>query len=520
MLNIPLTEATNTKSTNIDLLNTHDAINVLFECEYEIFWNEYWKWILEASFLSKLASIKASIDSLSDLQEEWFIILVWAGTSWRLCKMMADIYNNNKQLNTNIKVIPLLSGWSDSLIKAQINAEDNWDNGYIDMKNILWTLNASNVIVIWITCWLSSSYVAGSLEAGLFYWSKNVAVIWFNRREDATMQFKDDKLIDEVIKLNPIIWPEAIRWSVRMKWWTATIMILNILLLSELKKEHNTVNEIQDLFYGIKNEYDVFYNQIENSDLKLFEKWANALRRWWRIYYIANWYTSYLCLFDTVECFPTFGADSWQINVFINWGINSFSLFSYDDFKNTYELDLEYFTKNIVLTDNDLCIISWIDSTDEIIRKLSNPDNVINLQSLKISTEIDKGLLFYRTLLSCFSTYSFIQVWKIYWNMMIDVKITNKKLYSRACRIIAEILNIDLPNVERQIIKIINVRCDKDYMKNQNNIEKIIESSSTIKNIVAKTIISYHYPSKTKLEIENMISNEPIIRKLIFDVIK
>jgi N-acetylmuramic acid 6-phosphate (MurNAc-6-P) etherase len=60
--------------------------------------------------------------------------------------------------------------------------------------------------------------------------------------------------------------------------------------------------------------------------------------------------------------------------------------------------------------------------------------------------------------------------------MMIDVKVTNKKLYLRACRIIAEVLNIQPAEAEIKIIKTINIRSSNQYKKKQSSIEEIIES--------------------------------------------
>ena len=517
MKNTPITELSNEKSKNIDLLNLSDSIETLFSCEHEIFWNSFWDWILDSNFLYNLSKFKTIIDNKNNLEIKWSVILIWAGTSWRICKMIADICNTKRP--QEIEIIPILSWWSDALIKAQINAEDNRDNWHNDTEQILKKLNIKNTIIIWVTCWLSSSYVAGALEAGLLLWCENIAVIWFNKLEDTTMVFRHNNSINKIIKLNPILWPEAICWSVRMKWGSATIMILAYLLYDSQNWQVNNIETTKNYLSNIKNQHKLFYNNILKHNLDIFSKWAKTLRNKWRIFYLSKWYASYLCLFDMVECFPTFGAESWQINAFFESGILFFEKFSYDNFKNHYDLSLADFKKNIVFNKNDLYIFSWVDNTSDYISTNFNNQIIKMDLFLNIDDPIIKILL-YRSFLSYFSTYSFIQAWKVYWNMMIDVKITNRKLFFRACRIIWEILKIDQDNAIIQLFRTIKKWSNNDFHYNEDNLEKIIETWSTVKNIIAKTIINNYYSNKTNYEIELLLSDEPIIQKIISTLAK
>jgi hypothetical protein len=125
-------------------------------------------------------------------------------------------------------------------------------------------------------------------------------------------------------------------------------------------------------------------------------------------------------------------------------------------------------------------------------------------------------LIFYRSLLCFFSSYIFVNIGKTYKNMMIDVKITNKKLYFRACRIIWEITNINEKDSEALLRRIVKIESNN---KELSNLEDVINICSWIKNIVTKTILLYFYPHKSIKDIEVMIKWEPIIRKLIQNLI-
>lgn len=496
-----ITESINRLSVNIDLLDVNKCIETLCKCEFEMFWNEHGNGLLDKDFLKILSSFK------NQFSKDDTIILVWAWTSWRICKMIADLYNKK---NGEIKIVPMLAWWSDSLIKAQVNAEDRWQDGY-DIVFKFQTNFPQNCILIGVTCWLSSSYVAWALEAWIELWFKSVSVIWFNKWNQATMKFVDQNHISKITILNPILGAEAIRWSVRMKWWSATIIILS-LLFEDLS---NLTNHVEWYLKQIEKNFVVFYKTMKENMISFFELWATTLRKWESINYFWSDFISYLFLFDCVECYPTFWATEWQINVFIKWWTWYFNQFKYDHFIDSHEIDFSDFSKKE---------ISWLAVFWDSIFDLDVWTNVINIVNLKKIINMSwfsliEQILFYRSLLSNFSTYSFIQAWKVYRNMMIDVKITNRKLCIRACRIIGEILQINMNDSHKQLVKTINRWSAVKLKYWESNLEEVIVYWSKIKNIVSKVILFYRFPNRSIDEIELMLSKEPVLRKVITDSI-
>jgi len=122
-------------------------------------------------------------------------------------------------------------------------------------------------------------------------------------------------------------------------------------------------------------------------------------------------------------------------------------------------------------------------------------------------------LLFIRSLLVQLSTGSFVLSGKVYKNKMIDLRITNKKLFLRAIRIINHITKKDENDIKEALLRSIY----EGDVPSQNNLEDTIALSAGRENIVPMAIPSLVYPGKNIEELRLMLRNEPIVRKLVIE---
>ena len=165
-------------------------------------------------------------------------VLSGAGTSGRLAFLTARNFNRCLKAMGRPEIFQyLIAGGDASLIKAQENAEDNPRLGTDDLMKV--TQGKHHVVFIGITCGLSAPYVAGQLDYAMNQSNFEVICIGFNALSQSRNIFVEswDKNFRQVLQrmethsrsyiVNPIIGPEAITGSTRLKGGSATKIILD-----------------------------------------------------------------------------------------------------------------------------------------------------------------------------------------------------------------------------------------------------------------------------------------------------
>jgi hypothetical protein len=124
--------------------------------------------------------------------------------------------------------------------------------------------------------------------------------------------------------LNPIIGPEPITGSTRMKSGTTTKIIIDIIVLVTIIKMNNQdyslqINEIIDVYQNVLA-HICYSKETIQSIGSLIDKAAQTLRNKGSINYISNEMNLGLigCI-DASECIPTFGAHRNHVKGFIHY---------------------------------------------------------------------------------------------------------------------------------------------------------------------------------------------------------
>jgi len=528
---IPITERSNPKSKDIDIQNSGNITEILSECESEIFGGfENSQGIFDKDFIENCVSFSKEIQKQISEKGTTNIVLIGAGTSGRLCRLMAKVLN--PIVDEKINIVPIIAGGIKALVRAEPNTEDKIQEGIDDYLRYTEGLDRSSCFVIGVSCGLSANYVRGALDEANKYTSGKTAIIGFNPIEHATVD-----LDDKIRILNPIIGPEPIVGSVRMKGGTTTMILIYALLTSSIHPQEDIYNMIFKVFENSKETLSQLQN-YKTEIAKLFDFGNKTLQSNANIYLLGSSTFGALCIYDAAECPPTFGAKPTQVNGFSQSGVAD--LVYYDNEKEEQmakEINLGTFRDSILSTltkeDMILTIKSYADEVD--FSSLTKDLGGLNHFSIRIGRGIpieeskDKyvvfdenwpdifyQLLFIRSLLGQLSTGSFILNGKVYENKMIDLRITNKKLFLRAIRIITNITARSEEKVENGLLQTIY----ENGVPEDNSLEDHITLSASKENIVPLTILSLIYPERTLVDLRAMLSKQPVIRKLIKDELK
>jgi N-acetylmuramic acid 6-phosphate (MurNAc-6-P) etherase len=526
----PITERSNPKSKDIDILNAEDITRILSFCESEIFGGYgSFEGVLDKSIIEKCVTYAKKIREQINVHGKTNIILIGAGTSGRLCRLMAKVLN--PIAGNEINIIPIIAGGIKALVRAEPNTEDRIEEGVFDYLSYTQDIDRSNCFVVGVSCGLSANYVKGALCEANKYTEEKTAIIGFNPVELATIDLNYD-----VNVFNPIIGPEPIVGSVRMKGGTTTMILIFALIKSSIQNS----NQIEKSFIEILIDCKNTLSKIQHYDKEiagLINSGNETLQSGGNIYLIGDCGYGTLCIYDAAECPPTFGAKIDQVNGYSPEGIKNLVYYTHEEnAQMAKEIDMRIFERDILpsLTEKDMVVTirNVQDSTEisgqieslqpakffRVQVKQSTDSYVSNEEGNIIVYDEDWGndfqkMLFIRTLLGQLSTGSFVLSGKVYENKMIDLRITNKKLFYRAIRIINDITNKGETLIEESLLKSIY----DGNLPSHNNLEEHIALSATKENIVPMTILSLIYPSKSTKDLKAMLSNEPIIRKLVIE---
>lgn len=201
------TESRNHSSENIDQLSTLDMLKVINDEDKKV----------ALAVEAVLPAIAQSIDCIvAAFQQGGRLIYCGAGTSGRLGILDASecppTYGTPPE-----QVIALIAGGHEAILHAVENAEDSQTLGQEDLKNI--GFNANDVLV-GIAASGRTPYTIAALEYAKSLQAKTIALTCNAESEMA-------RVAD--IAITPIVGPEVVTGSSRMKAGTAQKLVLNML---------------------------------------------------------------------------------------------------------------------------------------------------------------------------------------------------------------------------------------------------------------------------------------------------
>jgi len=349
------------------------------------------------------------------------VVITGAGTSGRLAVHAAA-------LSGHPRIVGLLAGGLGAFFRAREGVEDAPADGIACLREAL--AGSRQFVLIGISCGLSAAWVAGQVYEALGYPDATAAVIGFNPLDDASSRplpgldtsFRDllGVLEDRETLLNPIIGPEPIAGSTRMKGGSATRMILDM-LLSEAPPETvlETCRALGDAVYRY-------------ADLgALIDDAGEVLLAGRGIATISRERAGLMTMLDASECPPTFGSRPEQVMPFVPARFRDllpgFALrgFTWADLAVS---DLDGYLGVRVSLAPDAGLPEFAGCRD-----LDAPEPVRQILARLDDDLVGRGGdLVLKWLLNALTTGAFILAGKVFGNRMIDLRISNIKLWHRA----------------------------------------------------------------------------------------
>lgn len=578
----PVTEMENRITTNVDLCgNGEEILALLSKTDDEIFSGSELSDEVKSDgiqndnlILNKINDLSILISDQIRLQlqnntQKFKIILSGCGTSGRLAYLCSQTFSSYlksslKEINYNICDY-IIAGDEYALVNSVEAVEDKANIGAEKLKTILDQHVNTKCVFIGITCGLSAPFVAGQIDLCL----KDHRIIAFSligfnpiemtRKTHPINSEKENfyDLMKKVISLkddnkkffllNPIIGPEPITGSTRMKSGTATKIILDLILNKTIYLLSNNASVSDDILLSFYKKAKQFVYSENNMTIigDLIDKAADALRNLesgGSINYLSNSERlGFLCCVDASECMPTYGASKNDIKGFIDISncINEQWTGFYNSCRSVWCSNIK---ENLDNFKSDKCLFIFVQNINEqsqMEKVLINQTNcqifkvnmcmnevkssqrcqVLNFHKLKEiydQAEHKAGLYFkdcleefvLKLVLNGISTGAHVLYGKTFNNIMIDVRVSNIKLYWRAVGILEKFCHLNKEQCERFLLKSIY---QGDKQKTEIN-EHVQQASSQqlvvpIALVMALTQCEYSMAKKLLDESKNSVRN-------------
>ncbi|GAA6109341.1 glucokinase regulatory protein isoform X1 [Tachysurus ichikawai] len=514
---LPITEKSNPITRDIDRANPKEIVQMLQKCDAEIFertsyGNPMYQTLNSLSVVQTIVDVSKRVEVFLKDPEDSLIILSGCGTSGRVAFLLATSLNrllasqNHKQIYSYI-----IAGGDKALLTSQETPEDDPLLGALSLDKAC--VGKKHVLFIGISCGLSAPFVAGQLDFCL----RNLEIftpvlIGFNpidmaRTEpikNCSFHFKEvaERMNEmqthqKAYMLNPAVGPEAISGSSRMKGGSATKIIMETILLAGHQAAYNneavTLNGILHSLNMFEKVHQITYSQTTEL-AALVQKAAISLRRKGHVYYL-GWQTlGIIGIIDASECIPTFGAGFEDIRGFVSNGFIEMNnkegdlsslgphfIIGHKDF-------IDSILPNVSESESDTVIFLYSENVDlnevsalaKSVRQrtsnlhaithehkgLSDPERMKSLFMTVLTFNWPSSLYMHQPVLmkqywelstkwclNAISTGAHVLIGKTYMNYMIDLRVTNSKLYRRAIHILQRFTGSTLSQCETALLR-------------------------------------------------------------------
>lgn len=315
--------------------------------------------------------------------------------------------------------------------------------------------------------------------------------------KDVAERMTAEQRHEKAFVLNPVLGAEAISGSSRMKGGSATKIILESILLAgheaAFRGKRTTPECISGWITASEMVYETTYSHSDEL-AALIHQAGESLRMKAHVYYIGWGTLGIIGLTDASECVPTYGADFDDIRGFINNGFREMKnkegdlsclgpefVIGHKDFVDTILPSLSQNDMVLFLfaVNDDLHEVTAL--ADQVRRRTSNlhaiahdlekftiPETVCNMFGtiLRItwpfsSEEVNSVVMRQRWELStkwclnAISTGAHVLKGKVYMNYMIDLRVSNSKLYTRAINILQRFTGCSKSECVRALLRAI-----------------------------------------------------------------
>ncbi|GAM21214.1 hypothetical protein SAMD00019534_043890 [Acytostelium subglobosum LB1] len=598
-----ITETPNELTTGLDSVSPLEMIRLFRQTDGQIFSGyRHHSGLNDNDSIQTLTNMIESIRDLihqscrSDGKKTVDIVVAGAGTSGRLAFFLANSARrwSTPHLTNNVNYHYLIAGGDRALTVGIEGAEDDLVRAVTDIDAILARPN-STVVYIGVTCGLSAPYVAGQIDRLLSCDSSSqrhiISLMGFNPIELARVNpiEKWDKSFADVARaleqsartaptkrfiINPVVGPEPLTGSTRMKSGSATKILLELIL--SISMSSNPDIDVYATIINRLNEYEQVCRATyrhEDTIAPLVAAAGHSLLSGGHVYYLGQDSLGVVGFVDASETVPTFGAGAFDVRGFIldsadgksGWMAMQNADGDHSHISEEYCISQAHFQDKIIptLTSRDTVIliappvavggidlIALAPIVTAIIKRDQTYDNIPSIHLIMFpatnppftqlvlgnkTTNINIQLPFkeidgvpsyiemsLKWILNAVTTGGFVLAGKVFGNRMIDLGLTNNKLYYRSCGIVAKLFGVD-DNTARQCLlrsvysldKDTPVPADIDTAPVYKHIEHAERNNITHIIPVALLLASGHFQSPSAAR--ELLRQTPSIRKILND---
>lgn len=561
-----ITETPNPLSADIDLATPIGIVRILRQADAQIFGGYLdYPGLFDDETLQTLSALVQRAASVIR-NPRGRIILSGAGTSGRLAMFIARVFNEWLACPpNNRKFRYLIAGGDAALIQAQEGAEDDPHQGIADLQSA--AAGADEVFFVGITCGLSAPYIAGQMEAAMDRPGGFAVLLGFNPLElsrNTPIEGWPGTFLDTARRaaaapnaalLNPVIGPEPVTGSTRMKSGTATKILLEVLFTAAVRITADDGPSAAGLVPALVEMLTAYEQAVRSLYLRaaglglLVEAGGLALRAGGHIYYFGTagvdeqgrrvdaTRTGLLGLIDASECPPTYGADFEDVRGFLVGGWRALFPDGDNDLSSRgghYRIALADFAQDKLpqLTANDLCVFLGPVPGSDVIREAaaragsrlasivwdgSRPegDIVIALDPPAAGPR-GQALLEVQVKLAAnaLTTGAHIIAGKVFGNRMIDLRISNNKLFHRTVGIIADLMKVSHEEAVQALLRAVFETDNLTEAQREAPISVCIEHAKSVQKVVPKALLmatgQYSFA-----QAEAALRRNPIVRSLL-----
>jgi N-acetylmuramic acid 6-phosphate (MurNAc-6-P) etherase len=558
-----ITETPNELTTDIDVASPLEMVRLLRASDAQIF-NGYrgHPALTDRSILSRVGQV-IGWAAAGVGRPDAAVVIAGAGTSGRLAMFACRTFNrflSARRRSPNFRY--LIAGGDRALIKAQEKAEDDPYQALRDLEEVI--RGKRRVLYIGVTCAFAAPYVASQLLHLSKRPGARAVLMGFNpedRARDLEVENWDKTFADVVRRirreadcciLNPILGPEPITGSTRMKGGSATKLLLEVIFSLAVREagltgRRPTGDGLETAVRSCLYRYEQARVRVyEHADriAELIELGGKALRHRRHIYYLGSGPPGILGIVDASECPPTFGADFEDVRGYLVGGWRTLLGPERDLSKAGpwYRVSLRDFcTEKLgAVGRHDLVVGlqagTWNPQVRECLRAArkagaataavqigraaSRPphlDVYLHITDLPASplpgTRLP-GEFATKLSLNGLTTGAHVLGGKVYRNLMVDLRISNNKLYHRSIGIIQRITGVSADTAKRCLLRSIYGvdRVTPGLMRAKPS--QHVEASTDVPRIVPRALIMAGARTSVQAA-ERLLRKEPIVRAAV-----
>ncbi|XP_067349342.1 glucokinase regulatory protein isoform X3 [Channa argus] len=574
---LPVSEKTNPLTRDIDQASASSIVKMLKACDTQMFQEgagRTYQRLFSDQVITTMMEVAKRVEVILKDPEDSLIVLSGCGTSGRLAFLLGSGFNKElRKMNQNPIYFYIIAGGDRALFSSQEAPEDDPHLGTLSLKKIC--EGKKRVLFVGISCGLSAPFVAGQLEFCLQHPDVYTPVlIGFNPAHQArdehipgcsftfcsvVQRMQEFAKSQKAFLINPAVGPEAISGSSRMKGGSATKILLEIVLSAAHAATFShtpvTYKGILQHMRAYEATVDMTYAQSEGITT-LVEAAGQSLRCGRSVCYLGWGSLALLALIDASECHPTFGAAYKDVRGFINGGYRDLNnsegaLTSLGpEFGIAHEDFLHSFLPSLNDQDIVLLIYTHSDDVSEVVKlarrvreKTSNLHAVYHQSdgdpAASLQEDISKlclstldftwsssasGCLLHmwelstKLVLNAVSTGAHVLKGKIYRNHMIDVQVTNSKLYHRATRLLQKLSGCPEPQCEEVLLKAVYQVEELSMDITSSDITRHTHAARNTTQVVPLALVCL-LTGCSLMEAKSHIKRQPIIREAVAVII-